>query len=367
MNILVVNYEFPPLGGGAGNATYNLLKYLSRKSDINTSLLFGTDSRYGTFPKIDRIKMYPINHKRKGIHDAGMFGMAFFLFKAHRYIKEVIAKDKIELIHYFFSIPTGLLTLFSSGNIPYIVSLRGGDVPGFNVGQLQLMHNLLKPINMYIWHGAKAVIANSNDLKKAAYFVNPKIEYDVIPNGVDASFFRPSDKKTKDRLRIITVARLVNWKGLEFLIDAVKEIDVELYIIGKGEYEPILKRKAGKNVKFLGYIDRNRLPLYYNDEDIFVLPSLSEGMSNSTLEAMSCGLPLILTDTGGVSNLINGNGFIINKCSSISIKNAIEKYIDNHELLKEHGEKSRLIAQKFSWESMANHYIDIYNKTLNKK
>ena len=67
MNILIVNYEFPPIGGGAGNATYNLIKHLAKNPDINTSLLFGTDPKYGSFPKVDQVKMYPIGLKKSNL------------------------------------------------------------------------------------------------------------------------------------------------------------------------------------------------------------------------------------------------------------------------------------------------------------
>ena len=81
---------------------------------------------------------------------------------------------------------------------------------------------------------------------------------------------------------------------------------------------------------------------------------------------MACGLPVILTDTGGARDLVDGNGFIVDTHSSESIKTVIKKYIDNRQLVEDHGRKSRAIAEKFSWQAMTDRYMVIYKKVLNK-
>jgi len=84
-------------------------------------------------------------------------------------------------------------------------------------------------------------------------------------------------------------------------------------------------------------------------------------MSNSILEAMSCGLPIITTDTGGSKELIKGNGYIIKKSDSESIRQAIEQYLKNPKTIKIQGNKSRKITESNNWEKIAQDYIMRYN------
>jgi glycosyltransferase involved in cell wall biosynthesis len=117
-------------------------------------------------------------------------------------------------------------------------------------------------------------------------------------------------------------------------------------------------------VEFLGYVPHAELPLHYLTSDVFVLPSKNEGMSNTILEAMASGLPIITTDTGGTAELIDGNGIIVPVNSPQSIKNAILDYVKSLEMKKEHGIRSRKVVEGMDWGIVAKNYYHIYREVV---
>ncbi len=365
MKILVLNYEFPPLGGGTGNATYYLLKEFSKFKDLEIDLVTSSACKFRIEKFSDNITIHFLDiDKKENLHYQSNKNLLKYSWKAYKYSKKLKKQKKFDLIHAFFGIPCGFIAM--KLRVPYIVSLRGSDVPFYNKRFYWLDKLIFKRLSRVVWKKAKAVIANSQDLKNLALQTSPKEKISIIYNSVDIQKFKPiPDKQAKNKIiKIISTGRLIKRKGYEYLIEAVAEMNnIQVELIGDGnlkeELEKLAKEKEA-NISFLGKKKHNELVLYLQKADIFCLPSLNEGMSNSLLEAMACGLPIITTDTGGARELIKDNGFIVGKGSSPEIKRAIKNYLDNPELLKQHGQKSREIAEKMSWDNVALEYKETY-------
>jgi len=249
------------------------------------------------------------------------------------------------------------------------VSLRGSDVPGFNQ-RFSFQYIFLKPIIRRVWRNAKAVIANSDGLKKLAQKTYPNCPMYIIYNGIDIEQFKPA-RNDKDKLRILCVSRLIERKGIDYLLRSIPPIKerfgnmFEVWIVGEGNLEQQLKGltrqlEIADVVSFKGYIEHGRLPDIYSSSDIFVLPSLSEGMSNTVLEAMACGLPIVTTDTGGTKELVKVNGIIIPTRDAKRIANAVNKLIEEPSLREKMGMKSRELATELSWRTVAERYLEIF-------
>jgi len=368
----MLNYEFPPLGGGAANACKYILKEMSRKG-IEVDLVTSSPSRFETEKIGENVNIYKLNVGKKNIHYWTQMEILTYSWKARAFIKSLIKEKQYNLCHAFFGIPCGAIAYLSRKELPYIVSLRGSDVPGFNQ-RFSFQYIFLKPIIRGVWRNAKSVIANSEGLKKLAQKTDLNCTIEIIHNGIDTEQFKPA-RNNKDKLRILCVSRLIERKGIDYLLRSIPPIKekigntFEVWIVGEGNLEQQLKglaRQLGVAdvVSFKGCIEHSRLPDIYASSDIFVLPSLSEGMSNSILEAMACGLPIIATDTGGTKELINGNGVILPTEDAEGIADAISKLNEEPSLREKMGIKSRRLATELSWSTVAERYLGIYRVAL---
>lgn len=156
-------------------------------------------------------------------------------------------------------------------------------------------------------------------LTKKAYHWKPKSNTVYIPNGIDTSLFKPMKKPSGDKvIKILNVGRLEDQKNQTSLIKALKNMNAKLTIIGNGSLKNKLENLAKKvnvDLKIIGSIENSKMPKIYNDADIFALPSLIEGAPKVLLEAMSCGLPPVVTKIDIVEKIVEDdvNGIFCNE------------------------------------------------------
>jgi L-malate glycosyltransferase len=370
MRILMLNYEYPPLGGGAANACKYILNELAKMS-IEVDLVTSSPHKFEIEGIGDNIHIYKLPVRKKSIHYWTLREIISYSWKAKKQVDKLIAENHYNLCHAFFGIPCGAIAYLYKKKIPYIVSLRGSDVPGFNK-RFSLFYIFLKPIIRKIWRKSRAIIANSEGLKLLAQKTDHDCKIGVIYNGIDTQQFRPvrPDNHT-DKLRILCVSRLIKRKGIEYLLKSIPLVkekagkNFEVWIVGEGNLEEELKDLSSDLglsdlVVFKGYVAHENLPEIYASSDLFVLPSFNEGMSNTILEAMASGLPIITTDTGGKRELINSNGVIIKEGNKQDIAEAIINLAGNPDKRKMMGQESKLMADSLSWEKVCEAYLKLY-------
>ena len=370
MRILTLNYEFPPLGGGAGNATFYLLKEFAKYDNLKIDLITSSVGKYKEKQFAENIKIYylDIGKSGKNLHAQNFKDLLKYSWKSREFAKHLIDKNNYDLIHSFFGIPCGYIAM--NLKLPYIVSLRGSDTPFYSKKYSLLDKLIFKKLSKKIWKNSRAVIANSEDLKNLALNSAPDQKIGIIYNGIDTKEFKPSNE-TNRKFTVISTSRLIKRKGIEYLIDAFikfndKYNNSKLLLIGDGDLKKELKERVRKadiqnRIDFLGAVNHSEIAGYYQQSDVFVLPSLNEGMSNSLLEAMASGLAIVATDTGGVKNLVNSaNGVIIEKQNSGDIFNALEKLYLDKNLLEDMKINSGKKMEEMSWEKVAEKYYQLY-------
>ncbi len=378
MKIMMLNYEFPPIGGGAGKAHLAILKQYAIRNDVIVDVVTSGPKPGSYVEKLsDNITIYKVGVHKKNLHHWHKIEVVEWLVKARWTYRRLIKENKYDLVHAFFGLPTGWLCCGTANQLPYIISLRGSDVPGGNV-RLRFEYKLFGPVLKRIWRRASALVACSEGLKTRAMGFLPSVNIDVIPNGVDLDRFYPAPPgESPAKLRLVTVGRLSATKRIEMLIDAVeilskKSVDVGLRIAGGGGMARQLKelaeqRKLGGIIKFAGRVGVDKMPDVYRQNNIYISATMQEGMSNAMLEAMASGLPIITTRCEGLEELISDNGIIVENDSAESLAEAVIRLAGNRQQYKTMCIAARRQAQNFGWGKVADGYIKLYQRVLGQK
>ena len=218
MRVLVLNYEFPPLGGGAGNATYELVRALGSNSDLEvvvvTSSVAGYEVKRNTVSPNSVIHYLPIGKEGGNIHYQTDTELIRYNMKCHSFLQKLLRSETFDVCHAVMTLPAGLNAWLTRKKVPYIISLQGSDVPGYSQ-RFSLAYKVLTPVICKIWRDSRGVISNSVALRELALKAAPKQPIEVIPNGIDRQLFSPgpAELEEPETLRIVCVGRLIERKG----------------------------------------------------------------------------------------------------------------------------------------------------------
>ena len=367
MRILILNSEYPPIGGGAGNASAHIAAQLER---IGYSVVVVT-AQFGTLPAQESrggVTVYRVPALRRRQDRSTPLEQIAFILSASFWTLRLVPRFKPDVTLAFFGIPSGAVAwlLKKLYRIPYIISLRGGDVPGFRPYDFHFYHRAVAPFLRVIWKNAARIVANSNGLRQLANAFDKRYEIPIIPNGIDLRAYRSIDRDWSFP-RLLSVGRVVHQKGLDLAMRALgelKELTWEWRIAGDGPQMQILQSLAKElgiedRVRFLGWQSREHLIELYKQANIFLFPSRHEGMPNAMLEAMASGLPIIATCIAGSEELVmhDKTGYLVPSEDIESLQTALKKLLNDPVRREQMGFASRAHAEaNYSWESTARQY-----------
>ena len=271
-----------------------------------------------------------------------------------------------DIVHAHWLIPQGIVqSLFKK---PYIVTGHGGDVMSLNKG-------ILKKWKRHCLRNAKKVTVVSETLKEKIQEMFPEVQPEIISMGVDTSkfgrkYFAPDYFEQNGKKVVLFVGRLVEIKGVSYLIDAMKEVDGLLVIVGDGPIRSELQKQAeslGDKVVFLGSKSHDELKSVYASSDLFCAPSVTtakgekEGLGLVILEAMASGLPVVGSNSGGISQLIQDgvNGLLCEEKNSHEMAKKINLLLTDNEMREKVLENSAKTVKKFDYCSLAEKYAEI--------
>jgi len=378
LKLLMLNYEFPPIGGGAGQSHLRLLKEYAKDKRIEKIDVLTSAPKPGFFVEnmTANITIYKVGIHKKNLHFWRKTEVLEWLIKACIHYRSMLRRNSYDLVHAFFGMPTGLLCYITTGRLPYIISLRGSDVPGRHT-RLKVEYKLFGPILKQIWKKAAAVTANSEGLKKRALRFMPSASIDVIHNGVELDRFSPpAARGISEPLKLLTVGRLSATKRIEMLIDTVELLHksghkVQFTIVGGGELlddmsRLVREKNLSEIIQITDRIENEKMPEIYRRHDIFVSATMQEGMSNAMLEAAASGLPIITTRCEGLEELIKDNGIIVEQPAAQNIAEAIKQLAADRSCHENMSLAALKNAGQFDWPSVANEYFNCYKKIIEK-
>lgn len=371
--VVIFSCFYEPFMSGAEKFVKEISERLSRPQ--RQSALGGQDSKYRFViisAKIDKNLLDTEIKNGIEIHRVG-FGGKFDKWVYPIFAPVVALKYKPDLLHAVMESYAGIALWISSflTKIPRILTLQSGDLDDASK-QNRIPGWLWKKIHTT----PNKVTAISNFLKKRALnlgVLEEKIE--IVPNGVDFTEAK-SITAEKNPRRIVCVGRLSWEKGHEYLFGAMPEIlksfpDARLVLAGAGAREAELKELAEKTgiagvIDFLGNLPHNEVISEIKKAEVFICPSLAEGLGIVFIEAQACGTPVIGTNVGGIPDVIeNGRtGILVPPRDSSAIAEAIKRIFEDKAFAEEIVKNANESVKKFDWNKITEQVSEIYQKMV---
>lgn len=372
MKILVLNYEFPPVGGGGGQVSADLCQALA----ANGHALRVLTTRVSGLPKREAKDGYEILRVftgRRSLYRASFPVMLGYLAGSFLPGLRMIKRWKPDVIHAHFAVPTGALAyvLHRLTGVPYVLTAHLGDVPGGVPQKTDRWFRIIYPMTHRIWHDARAVVAvsaHTRSLAEKHYHVPIK----VIPNGVSLLERNEGDLDVGDPPRLIFAGRFQPQKNLPFLINALSEIRGlawEMTFLGDGPQRPAVEERIRDlnledRIRLEGWVTSNEVWQRLGKSDLLVMPSLSEGLPVVGVQALANGVAIVGTHAGGLAEIIEDglNGRLCEVGDNKCFINGLRWCLEDHARLRVLKQSSLEIAKRYDIRYIAERYENILNE-----
>lgn len=284
-------------------------------------------------------------------------------------------KKKYDIIHahsHLFLSTNYCALIRKLGSSPLVVTnhgIRSQSVP-------EWINNIYMPTaGRLTFRSADKVLCYTKEEKSLLEKMGVKGEnIAVIHNGINADLFVPSNEDI-DKKYVLWIGRFVPGKGVEYLVDAFAQVkkvrpDLKLVMIGNGPLRSQIEykiRSLGVNdsVSIRNNVINNELPKIYRKAQVFVLPSIEEGLPRTILEAMACRVPIVCTRLPQLVDIVKDAGILVPVRDSEALAEAILRVITNGELSDKLGISGRnIVTSNYSWQSTVKKTLEIYEDLL---
>ena len=329
------------------------------------------------YSSINNIPVITLNQNIR--RKEGAFSKLKYL-KALPLVKNEITKYKPDIVHAHYASSYGIIGSLCSFQ-PFILSVWGNDV--FSFPKHSIFHKYILKYNL---RKAFKILSTSHIMAKETQLYTDK-EIEVTPFGIDLEQFKPAQENglfDKNDIVIGTIKALEEKYGVEYLIRAFKilsdkysQLPLKLLVVGGGTLEKKLKgltRSLGidKLTLFTGKVTYKDVVRYHNMLSVYVSVSISdsESFGVAIIEASACAKPVVVSNVGGLTEIVEDGitGYIVPSKSPEKTAEAIEMLILDKSLMNKLGEAGRSRVKKYyNWNDNVNQMVGIYKDVLNRK
>ena len=375
MNILVLNYEFPPIGGGGSSVSYDISKRLAERGHS----IYVVTMKYGNLSvdeDIDGMHVHRVKCLRKRAFVCHPWEQFTYIFSAIIYANIFLKNHKIDVIHAHFIIPTGVVAWYIKKRygINYILTAHGSDVVGHNNKRFGFLYKLIMSPWKKIVKDSMYTVALSDHLKKlicknmASQYAENRVK--VIHNGLDTSIYYA----TKKEKIILLMGRIQETKGMQDVLNCMSpELlgDWRIKIVGDGPYRSELEKAVSnnhleKNVDFCGWIEAKspeQLEILAKAA-VFISASHVENCPMTPVEAYCSGCKVVLSDIPGHREVLGNKAIYFSLENKSALLSIVHDVIAEFESCSENEvfSSNNLICtgEEFDWEKR----VDFYEKYL---
>lgn len=361
MKILVLNYEFPPVGCGGASVSYEMSRVLVNKGhDVTVVTMNYKDLPY--YEVREGIKIYRVKCLRKRRDACKPFEQFTYLISCAKFLRQHLKANTYDINHTHFVFPTGVISLWLKWkyNLDYVITAHGSDVPGHNP-KFDKMFLVLKPIWKGIVRKAKYIVSPSIHLLDLIKDNEPLSNYRFIANGIYTQDYYSSKKNDE----ILVLCRLQKSKGVQNVIKAFAKVNKKnwiLRIVGDGPYrreleDMVQKLSLAESVIFEGWVENKsekHLELL-SKAKIYISASQFENCPISVLEALCSGSYPLLSNISAHSNYVsNDHLFEVNNVKDLSDK--------LQTLILEDTIDYKVDKKQYDWDLLIDEYIKLFQE-----
>ncbi|MFH0865921.1 MAG: glycosyltransferase family 4 protein [Bacteroidota bacterium] len=378
MNLLVLNYEYPPLGGGAGEITKNISENIAAEGH-RVTVVTACYGELADDETINKVRIIRLKSKRKVLFRSDVFEMLSWIKKSKTFLKTFCNNEKFDVCFANFAIPGGDVACFLKRkfDIPYTIISHGHDIPWLFKKEMFFYHLLTYFRIKKICKDSSFNFVQTPEMKNNIdHFLSEKYAEKniIIQNGIDRNAFFPDISKRMERLRILFSGRLVHQKDpftfLKALNQLVKEniSDFDVLISGDGLLRKnmelyVVENKLNYYVKFSGWMDRDILIAEYQKANLFVQTSKYEAMSMAVMEALASGAFVICTMAGSNNTIVRDgtNGYFFETGNYLMLSEKIKTAFQKLSSDKKWIAPSDTVN---AWKTLADEYLKYFRKAL---
>jgi len=363
MNVLILCHEYPPIGGGAGAVSASLAATYAKHGHAVRVATMAWGENSGE-EEVDGVRVARVACRRRRREMASPAEALLWAWRCRSVVDRWYREEPFDVTHAHFLMPAGIVArdLKNRHGTPFLVTLHGSDVPGFNRERLRAAHVIARPWWRRVCRSADLLVTPSNSLAQLLREAGGAGPTEVIPNGFEVGKFEPRQKKK----RMLLCSRLVERKGFQYFLEAVQDLDLpgwEVDVVGDGPMRRQLEdlsRRCRVPVRIRGWMenDSDDLARLYGEAMVFALPSEWENFSIALLEAMDAACAVITTDVSGNPEVVGDTGFLVPPRDVGGLREAVTRLTGSTEQCMAMGARARArVAREFDWTKVADRYL----------